>query len=252
MNQISREEVNIRRLLTRCELMAKDDPYKDWKLEKYILALDDMVKQLQASSSKPSKDTMMNYIKRIDFLKGLVNTTKLSNPVDRVVAVQMLPKSSTTYNDSIGPNITTQIHQKTTAKYNRELRAELFHSDKGTLDDGIRQRLSITNVQDDDLDALLKYNRNIQEKIAENMLSMTSSIKEHALAANAIIKKDIGLLERSDKLTDTNTTKLKTESLKLQEHTQSYWRCWMWVMIAFVLVVFFNMVLFMKVARKKV
>ncbi|XP_076749476.1 vesicle transport protein Use1 isoform X2 [Xylocopa sonorina] len=252
MNQISREEVNIRRLLTRCELMAKDDPYKDWKLEKYILALDDMVKQLQASPSKPSKDTMVNYIKRIDFLKGLVNTTKLSNPVDRVVAVQMLPKSSTTYNDSIGPNITTQIHQKTTAKYNKELRAELFHSDKGTLDDGIRQRLSITNVQDDDLDALLKYNRNIQEKIAENMLSMTSSIKEHALAANAIIKKDIGLLERSDKLTDTNTIKLKTESLKLQEHTKSYWRCWMWVMIAFVLVVFFNMVLFMKVARKRV
>lgn len=90
------------------------------------------------------------------------------------------------------------------------------------------------------MDALLKYNRNIQEKIAENMLSMTSSMKEHALAANAIIKKDIGLLERSDKLTDVNTTKLKSESLKLQEHTTSYWRCWMWVMIAFVLVVFFS------------
>lgn len=96
------------------------------------------------------------------------------------------------------------------------------------------------NMQDDDLDALLKYNRNIQEKIAENMLSMTSSIKEHALAANAIIKKDISLLEKSDKLTDINTNKLKTESLKLQEHTQSYWRCWMWVMIACVLVIFFS------------
>lgn len=209
----------------------------------------------------------MGYIKRIDFLKGLVNTTKLTSPVDRVAAVQMLPKSSTTFNDSIGPNITTQIHQKTSAKYNRELRAELFHSDKGisislfvkkiiynynnyynynhlfflgTLEDGIRQRLTSTNMHDDDLGAILKYNRNIQEKIAENMLSMTSSIKEHALAANAIIKKDIGLLEKSDKLTDVNTSKLKTESLKLQEQTQSYWRCWMWVMIAFVLVVFFS------------
>ena len=203
---------------------------------------------------------MMGYIKRIDFLKGLVNTTKLTNPVDRVAAVQMLPKSST-FTDSIGPNITTQIHQKTSAKYNRQMRAELFHSDKGilisfylrkkickcncllflgTLEDGIRQRLASTNIQDDDLDAFLKYNRNIQEKIAENMISMTSSMKEHALAANAIIKKDIGLLEKSDKLTDVNTVKLKTESLKLQEHTQSHWRCWMWVMIAFVLVVFFS------------
>ncbi|XP_046144842.1 vesicle transport protein USE1 isoform X2 [Osmia bicornis bicornis] len=228
MNQISREEINIKRLLARCELMAKDDPHKEWKLEKYIFALDDMIKQLQTLPSKPCKDTMMSYVKRIDFLKGLINTTKLTNPVDRVAAVQMLSKNSTTFNDSIGPNITTQIHQKTSAKYNQELRTELFHTDKGTLEDGVRQRFS-SNMQDDDLDALLKYNRNIQEKIAENMLSMTSSMKEHALAANAIIKKDIGLLERSDKLTDVNTTKLKSESLKLQEHTTSYWRCWMWI-----------------------
>ncbi|XP_026296860.1 vesicle transport protein USE1 isoform X2 [Apis mellifera] len=233
-------------------ILIKIGNLKRYQLFQYIFTLDDMIKHLQTLSSKPSKDTMMSYIKRIDFLKGLVNTSKLTSPVDRVVAVQMLPKNSTTFNDSIGPNITTQIHQKTSAKYNKELRAELFHNDKGISEDGIRQRSSTMNMQDDDLDALLKYNRNIQEKIAENMLSMTSSIKEHALAANAIIKKDIGLLEKSDKLTDINTNKLKTESLKLQEHTQSYWRCWMWVMIAFVLVIFFNMVLFIKVAKKRV
>ncbi|KZC11182.1 PREDICTED: vesicle transport protein USE1 [Dufourea novaeangliae] len=252
MNLTSREEINIRRLLARCELMAKDDPHKDWKLEKYIFALDDMIKQLQALPSKPSKDIMMGYIKRIDFLKGLINTTKLTNPVDRVAAVQMLSKSSTTFSDSLGPNITTQIHQKIAAKYIRELRTELFQTEKESLENNVRQRLSTTSIQDDDLDALLKYNRNIQEKIAENMLSMTSSMKEHALAANAIIKKDIGLLDKSDKLTDVNATKLTKESLKLREHTKSHWRCWMWVMIAFVLVVFFNMVLFMRVARKRV
>lgn len=106
--------------------------------------------------------------------------------------------------------------------------------------DGVRQRLSSSNIQDEDLDAILKYNRNIQEKIAENMLSMTSSMKEQALAANAIIKKDIGALETSDKLTDINAVKLKKESLKLEEHTNSKWRCWVWLMIAFVLVVFFS------------
>ncbi|XP_076547423.1 vesicle transport protein USE1-like isoform X1 [Osmia lignaria lignaria] len=51
MNQISREEINIKRLLVRCELMAKDDPHKEWKLEKYIFALDDMIKQLQTLPS---------------------------------------------------------------------------------------------------------------------------------------------------------------------------------------------------------
>ncbi|KAG7203269.1 hypothetical protein KM043_010363 [Ampulex compressa] len=245
-------EVNVTRLLKRCELMAKDDPHKDWKLEKYILSLDDMMKELQALPNKPSKDTMMGYTKRIDFLKGVVNTTKLTNPIDRVAAVQMLSKSSTSTTDSVGPDIAMQIHQKTSAKYNQELRTELFHTDKEHLEDGVRHRLSGANMQDEDLDVLLKYNRNIQEKIAENMLSMTSNMKEHALAASAIIKKDINSLEKSDKLTDINSTKLKTESLKLDEHTKSTWRCWMWLMIAFVLVVFFNMVLFMKIAKKRV
>ncbi|XP_012223463.1 vesicle transport protein USE1 [Linepithema humile] len=252
MTQMSRLEINVKRLLTRCELIAKDDPHKDWKLEKYILALDDMMNKLQAQPNKPSKDTMMGYTKRIDFLKGIISAMKLSNPVERVAAAQLLPKNSASANDSITTNITTQIHQKTIAKYNRELRADLFHTDKGANKDGIRQRLSNANMQDEDLDAILKYNRNIQEKIAENMLSMTSSMKEHALAANAIIKKDIGTLEVSDKLTDVNAVKLKKESLKLEEHTNSKWRCWLWFMIAFVLVVFFNMILFMKVMKKKI
>jgi len=72
------------------------------------------------------------------------------------------------------------------------------------------------------------------------MLSMTSTMKEHALVASAIIRKDIGMLEMSDKLSDINAVKLKKESLKLEEHTNSKWRCWVWLMIAFVLVVFFS------------
>lgn len=73
---------------------------------------------------------MIGYTKRIDFLKGIISAMKLSNPVERVVAAQLLSKNSTSTNDSTNTNITTQIHQKTIAKYNRELRAELFHTDK--------------------------------------------------------------------------------------------------------------------------
>ena len=141
----------------------------------------------------------------------------------------------------------------------------------------LRRRLTSPLTEDEDLDALLKYNRNMQETIAENMILMTSSMKEHALTASSIIKKDINLLEKSDQLTDKNAMKLKTESLKLEEHTKSTWRCWVWLVVAFVLVVFFSkcnlltftflkihysycivlnnlitdMVLFMKMAKKK-
>lgn len=84
-----------------------------------------------SSYSKPSTDTITDYTKRIDFLKGVISAMKLSNPVERVVAAQLLPKSSTIVNDST--NITTQIHQKTVAKYNQELRSELFHTNKSTI-----------------------------------------------------------------------------------------------------------------------
>lgn len=251
MVQMSRLEINVRRLLTRCELMAKDDQQTDWRLEKYILALDDLVKELQTMPNKPSKDTIMEYVRRVEFLKGVVGTSKLSNPVERVAAAQMLSKTPMSTMDTRRPNIATQIHQKTTAKYTKELRDELFSNEKGSSDDGLRQRFANANPHDENLDAILKYNRNIQEKIAENMLSMIGNMKEHALTASTVIKKDLSSLAKSEKLTDLNTDKLKKESAKLEEHTKSNWRCWVWVMVAFVLVVFFNMVLFMKVSKKK-
>lgn len=110
----------------------------------------------------------------------------------------------------------------------------------GATKDGVRKRISSSGMQEEDLDIILKYNRNVQEKIAANMLLMTSNMKEHALAASAIIKKDIDTLDKSDKLTNVNAAKLKTESLKIGEHTKSKWRCWLWLMIAFVLTVFFS------------
>ncbi|XP_011879970.1 PREDICTED: vesicle transport protein USE1-like isoform X2 [Vollenhovia emeryi] len=211
-----------------------------------------MMNKLRALPSKPPKRTITGYYmriypKRIEFITGVLDAMKLSNPEERMVVTELLWKPSLFITNS-STNITTQIFQEKVAKYNRELRAELFHSDKDAGKDGVQHRLSSSNIQDDDLDAILKYNRNIQEKIAENMPSMTSTMKERALAASAIIKKHIGRLEMSDKLTDVNAVELKKESLKLEEHTNSKERWWDWwwdwfIMIAFVLGVFCGMVL---------
>ncbi|KAK0181784.1 hypothetical protein PV327_004034 [Microctonus hyperodae] len=244
----SRIEVNIRRLLTRCELLAKEDSHHNWRLDKYIHALDGTMTTLQLSNDKPSRDEIAEYMKRIDFLKGIINMEKLNNPIERVVAVQLIPNFSKLINSN-EPNIVTQIHQKTAAKYNRKLRSELLNCDS---DGKTKMRMSNFSTHDGDLDALLKYNRNMQEKISENMILMTSNMKEHALTAGAIIRKDMIALEKSDKLTEINTTKLKAESLKLEEHTKSHWRCWVWLMVALTLTIFFNMIFFMKIAKKRI
>lgn len=56
---------------------------------------------------------------------------------------------------------------------------------------GLRQRKNAPgSVESPDLDQVLKYQEDLQSKIAEEMLEFTKSLKEQSEVANKIIKKD--------------------------------------------------------------
>ncbi|XP_034241964.1 vesicle transport protein USE1 isoform X1 [Thrips palmi] len=242
----SRLEVNLKGLLVQCELRAKENFQTDWRLDKYIGALDEMLRNLQRMPNKPAKDTLGEYARRVDFLKGLIHTQNLPTPEEKVVAAQLLqpgPSSSQV--------ITKEIHQKTTSKYAEELRDELFSSESSDGPKTLRQRKVSKVSSGEDLDALLRHHHAMQEKIAEDMLSLARNLKEQSHLASTIIKKDTEVAEKSGSLTDENFERLKLESARLEEHTRRAWRCWMWVMIAVVVIIFVNMVVFMKVMKKK-
>lgn len=77
---------------------------------------------------------MLSYERRVEFLRGVLNVAKLPDPVERVIAAQQLPANIETPDEpKEGPSVTTQIHQKTTAKYNREIREELFDTKSGII-----------------------------------------------------------------------------------------------------------------------
>jgi Membrane fusion protein Use1 len=61
--------------------------------------------------------------------------------------------------------------------------------------DGVRQRAARQSSTGDDLDALVKYHHSMQEKIADDMLSLTKNLKEQTLLASNIITKDIKVRE---------------------------------------------------------
>lgn len=92
----------------------------------------------------------------------------------------------------------------------------------------------------DDLDELLEYNKNMQEKIADNMLILTRNLKEQSQLANKIIRQDTEVVGKSSNLTEHNLAKLKVESEKLQEHSKRAWKCWMWMMLLIVMAVFIS------------
>ncbi|XP_046661241.1 vesicle transport protein USE1 isoform X1 [Homalodisca vitripennis] len=232
----SRLETNFRRLLARCEIMAKEYSSDDWRLEKFISTLEEMLIELEKTHTSPGKETLSSYMRRIDFLKGLMDTTKMTNPVEKVVASQLL--------SPLPDSISKETHQKTVTKYTKELRDELLGEK-----DGLRQRQSMSSSED--MDALLKYHHNMHEKIAENMLSLAKNMKEKSQLAGEIIKRDIETVDKSSNLAEKNFSQLKVESERLQEHSRRAWKCWMWVMLVVVIVIFINMVLFMKVMKKR-
>ncbi|GBP09831.1 Vesicle transport protein USE1 [Eumeta japonica] len=236
----SRLEMNIRLLLNRCELMAKEEPVDgNWRLKKYVESLSEMLSDLKSGLNKPPKDVLMEYSKRTAFLKGLIQTATLNTPEEKLEAVQQLSHGAATI---CSDSSAQEIHQKTVAKYGMELRTDLFGLDN---DDSLRKRNIIktanftsTSSGQEDIDTLLKYHQNMQEKVAENMVMLTQNLKEQSQIASTIIKRDTEALKKSSDLTDKNLSSLKVESERLQEHSRSAWKCWLWIMLALVMVIF--------------
>lgn len=249
----SRLEMNVRQLLSKCELIAKEESIDgNWRLKKYVESLSSMITELKTGPDKPSKDILSEYSKRAAFLKGVVQTATLSTPIEKLEAVQQLSHGAAT----MSVDATQEIHQKTVAKYGVELRSELFGLDDN--DDSLRKRNIIktpnftsNTTSQEDIDSILKYHQNMQEKVAENMVMLTKNLKEQSQIASTIIKADTEALKKSSDLTDRNLSSLKVESERLQEHSRSAWKCWLWIMLAVVMVIFINMVLFMKVMKKR-
>ncbi|XP_075981286.1 vesicle transport protein Use1 [Anticarsia gemmatalis] len=250
----SRLEMNVRQLLSKCEEIAKQESLdNNWRLKQYVESLSEMLTELKTGPDKPVKELLAEYTKRASFLKGVVQTATLNSPIEKLEAVQQLSHGAATMSADASAQ---EIHQKTVVKYGVELRSELFGLEDS--DDTLRKRNIIkaanftsNSSSQEDIDSLLKYHQNMQEKVAENMVMLTKSLKEQSQIASTIIKGDTEALKKSSDLTDKNLSSLKVESERLQEHSRSAWKCWLWIMLAVVMVIFINMVLFMKVMKKR-
>ena len=112
------------------------------------------------------------------------------------------------------------------------MRTELFGSDETVL----RKRNIEENAND--LDYLMKAHHQAQEQVAEEMLSLTKTLKEQTLAAKEVIQKDTSKIEKTNETVDKNTEKLMKENERLQEHTKNSCRCWIWLLLGIVTMTF--------------
>ncbi|KAM4857430.1 vesicle transport protein USE1 isoform X2 [Urocitellus parryii] len=241
----SRLELNLVRLLCRCEAMAaeKRDP-DEWRLEKYVGALEDMLQALKAQASKPASEVINEYSRKVDFLKGMLQAEKLTSSSEKALANQFLTPGRVPTMARERVPATKTVHLQSRARYTSEMRSELLGMDSAggeSLNEiGLKPRAR----------AGPEEAKNLQEKLSEEMLDLARSLKTNTLAAQSVIKKDNQTLSHSLKMADQNLEKLKTESERLEQHAQKSVNWLLWAMLIIVCFIFISMILFIRIMPK--
>lgn len=250
----SRLEINFVRLLSRCESIASEKRGEtEWRLEKYVAALEEMLVALRKNPSKPMPEVLTEYTRKVDFLKGLLEAEKLSSPAEKALANQFLAPGRTPTIANERMSATKTVHMQTKARCTGEMRAELLSMNstrKGTIDSELRNRrgLPVDERQSAaELDAVLQHHHNLQEKLAEDMLNLARNLKNNTLAAQNIIRQDNQTLSQSMRQADLNFEKLKTESERLEQHTKKSVNWLLWIMLILVSFTFISMILFIRI-----
>ncbi|NXI08105.1 USE1 protein, partial [Irena cyanogastra] len=255
----TRLELNLMRLLSRCEALAAErrGP-EEWRLEKYVAALEDMLRELKKQSSKPAPELLNEYSRKVDFLKGLLEAEKLSSSTEKALANQLLAPGRTPTTAKESTPATRTVHLQTKARCTGQMRSELLGTVRSVLLLLLLYRLSCCRLgltSDEkqsavELDAVLQHHQDMQEKLAEEMLSLARSLKNNTLAAQNVIKQDNQTLSHSLRMADQNFEKLKDESDRLEQHAKKSVNWLLWIMLIVVCFIFISMILFIRIFPK--
>ncbi|KAI4798769.1 hypothetical protein KUCAC02_020501 [Chaenocephalus aceratus] len=250
----SRLEINFIRLLSRCESIASEKRGEaEWRLEKYVGALEEMMVALRKSVSKPTAELLTEYMRKVDFLKGLLEADKLSSTTEKALANQFLAPGRTPTIANERMPVSKTVHMQTKARCTGEMRDELLGtglSGKGMSENELRNRRGVPMDERQsaaELEAVLQHHHNLQEKLAEDMLNLARNLKNNSLAAQNIIKQDNQTLSHSMRQADLNFEKLKTESERLEQHTKKSVNWLLWLMLILVSFSFISMILFIRI-----
>lgn len=208
---------------------------------------------LRKSVSKPTAELLTEYMRKVDFLKGLLEADKLSSTTEKALANQFLAPGRTPTIANERMPVSKTVHMQTKARCTGEMRDELLGtglSGKGMSENELRNRRGVPMDERQsaaELEAVLQHHHNLQEKLAEDMLNLARNLKNNSLAAQNIIKQDNQTLSQSMRQADLNFEKLKTESERLEQHTKKSVNWMLWLMLILVSFSFISMILFIRI-----
>nr|XP_002122322.1 vesicle transport protein USE1-like [Ciona intestinalis] len=241
----SKTEINLIRLLARCEVKAAENVKGDWRLEQYVECLETYLEDLQKETQrKPSEETLKEYSKKIAFLKDFLSTKTLSTAAEKAFANQMLiPSDKQTIPSLVASPTGKQIKQNAAIQYRSQMKKELFSkSDDSTNSDqnNLRKR-KIRNVDEE-----LEHHEQVHENIAEEIISLTRNLRHNITVSGNIIREDTKVMQQSAKNADSNISQLQHESSRLEAHLRKGTNWWLWISLAIVCATFFTMIVFIR------
>ncbi len=278
----SREEIRFILLLDRVQerlsaLSSSDVIVQKEDVKKVAFfgrQLQEMLDSLTKHPQAPSKDVLNEYKAKVAFLNGVVDELNAQNLDEEFAKIGVdlqfvglkaedrvnlpgdfkrpsadstfpFPPKSTDVADRTPLSVSAAKQDPKVAEIRQKRQQKRLQDDRRRLFD-----------DEDDYDSgkgadNLKAHREAQENVAEEMLSLTRTLKEQTLAANEMIKKDTETLEKTSHLADKNTERLGVEAERLAIHAGTGCRCWIWFMLLVVCVTFVAMVLVMKIFRKR-
>ena len=243
----SKNEIDFLRLLKQCQKIADQ---KGWRLERYVDTLDDYLEKLRNQNANHlSRDTLEEYVRKIQYLRGIIETEKLPSAEKRLLAAELLATDRET----------KASHLLTKNKYHEQMRQELLLSNcsrtgpgTGTNDMGANGKGSSGkrnskngkgNSNDDETD--------VNEEITQNLLELTCNIRENMQAAQAIIQKDNETLAKVATSAEGVGVKMQNNTDKLSEFVRKGCQCGIWVALVLVTCTFLMMVVFIRLFPKQ-
>jgi len=105
-------------------------------------------------------------------------------------------------------------------------------------------------IENNDVDALLKYQNSVQEKVAEDMVILAQNLKQNCHVSNEIIKRDTDTLEHSAVIANSNYDSLRTNTDVISDFVKRSCQYWLWIMLALVSITFLWIVVFIRMFPK--
>ncbi|XP_064391034.1 vesicle transport protein USE1-like [Halichondria panicea] len=254
---------NVERLLSRCESILSGKTQfqgKEWKLGKYVTSLEEHINDLEKYPSV-NNDQLTSFRQRTGVLREVLQTEKETDNIFNGACNHTgksgltLPLTHTQHSRSSHCHspLPSPVHARgnelllrADSKRTSSMRDQLFAK---TIDDETSLRHRGTAALKEDIDSVVNRHQKMQDEIAEDMIRMAHSLKNNSLVAKEIMLSDNKALEKTLKAADNNIEGLDRETGRLQEHTSGC--AWgIWILLLVVFVVFFAMILLIRIVPK--